>query len=71
VLRGILTTMLEIPDVNRELEEVGAMFAVFDVLRRKCKLLACTSTRPRSHKRNGDPRSDPQAAVLLYFVVRY
>ena len=27
-------TMSQIPDVNRELVEVGAMFAVFDVLRR-------------------------------------
>jgi hypothetical protein len=27
--------MSQIPDVNRELEEVGAMFAVFDALRRK------------------------------------
>jgi len=26
--------MSQIPDVNRELAEVGAMFAVFDVLRR-------------------------------------
>ena len=30
-----LMTMSQIPDVNRELAEVGAMFAVFDVLRRK------------------------------------
>jgi hypothetical protein len=28
-------TMSQIPDVNRELSEVGVMFAVFDVLRRK------------------------------------
>ena len=28
-------TMSQIPDVNRELAEVGAMFAVVDVLRRK------------------------------------
>jgi hypothetical protein len=28
-------TMSQIPDVNRELAEVRAMFAVFDVLRRK------------------------------------
>ena len=27
-------TMSQIPDVNRELAEVGAMFTVFDVLRR-------------------------------------
>jgi hypothetical protein len=27
-------TMSQIPDVNRELAEVGTMFAVFDVLRR-------------------------------------
>ncbi len=27
-------TMSQIPDVNRELAEVGAMFAAFDVLRR-------------------------------------
>jgi len=27
--------MSQIPDVNRELAELGAMFAVFDVLRRK------------------------------------
>ncbi|MEJ2343391.1 MAG: hypothetical protein P8Y10_14480, partial [Gemmatimonadales bacterium] len=30
----ILMTMSQIPDVNREFAEVGAMFAVFDVLRR-------------------------------------
>ena len=34
-LPDILMTMSQIPDVNRELEEVGAMFAVFDTLRRK------------------------------------
>jgi hypothetical protein len=28
-------TMSQIPDVNRELAEVGAMFSVFDALRRK------------------------------------
>jgi hypothetical protein len=28
-------TMSQIPDVNRELIEVGAMFAVFDALRRE------------------------------------
>ena len=28
-------TMSQVPDVNRELAEVGAMFAVFDVLRRE------------------------------------
>ena len=33
-LPDILMTMSQIPDVNRELAEVGAMFAVFDVLRR-------------------------------------
>jgi hypothetical protein len=27
--------MSQIPDVNRELAKVGAMFAVFDVLRRE------------------------------------
>jgi hypothetical protein len=27
-------TMSQIPDVNRELAEVGAMFAVFEALRR-------------------------------------
>ena len=32
-LPDILMTMSQIPDVNRELAEVGAMFAVFDVLR--------------------------------------
>jgi hypothetical protein len=31
----ILMTMSQIPDVNRELAEVGAMFSVFDALRRK------------------------------------
>jgi len=36
-------TMSQIPDVNRELAEVGAMFAVFEALRRKRLLLACTS----------------------------
>jgi len=30
-LPDILMTMSQIPDVNRELAEVGAMFAVFDV----------------------------------------
>jgi len=34
-LPDILMTMSQIPDVNRERAEVGAMFAVFDVLRRK------------------------------------
>jgi hypothetical protein len=34
-LPDILVTMSQIPDVNRELAEVGAMFAVFDALRRK------------------------------------
>ena len=34
-LADILMTMSQIPDVNRELAEVGAMFAVFDALRRK------------------------------------
>ena len=33
-LADILMTMSQIPDVNRELAEVGAMFAVFDALRR-------------------------------------
>ena len=33
-LPDILMTMSQIPDVNRELAEVGAMFAAFDVLRR-------------------------------------
>ena len=33
-LPDILMTMSQIPDVNQELAEVGAMFAVFDVLRR-------------------------------------
>jgi len=28
-------TMSQIPDVNRELAEIGAMFAVLDALRRK------------------------------------
>ena len=28
-------TMSQIPDVNRELAEVGAKFAVFEALRRK------------------------------------
>ena len=28
-------TMSQIPDVNRELAEIGAMFVVFDALRRK------------------------------------
>ena len=34
-LPDILMTMSQIPDVNRELAEVGAMFAVFDALRRE------------------------------------
>ena len=34
-LPGILMTMSQIPDVNRELAEVGAMFAMFDALRRE------------------------------------
>jgi hypothetical protein len=34
-LADILMTMSQIPDVNRELAEVGAMFAVVDALRRK------------------------------------
>ena len=34
-LADILMTMSQIPDVNRELAEVGAMFSVFDALRRK------------------------------------
>jgi hypothetical protein len=36
-LPDILMTMSQVPvpDVNRELAEVGAMFAVFDVLRGK------------------------------------
>jgi hypothetical protein len=34
-LPDILMTMSQIPDVNRELAEVGAMFAVFDAVRRK------------------------------------
>jgi hypothetical protein len=33
-LPDILMTMSQIPDVNRELAEVGALYAVFDVLRR-------------------------------------
>jgi hypothetical protein len=33
-LPDILMTMSQIPDVNRELAEVGAMFSVFDALRR-------------------------------------
>ena len=33
-LPDILMTMSQIPDVNRELAEVGTMFAVLDVLRR-------------------------------------
>jgi len=33
-LPDILMTMSQIPDVNRELAEVGAMFAVSDMLRR-------------------------------------
>jgi hypothetical protein len=28
-------TMSQIPDVNRELAEVGAMFVVYDALRKK------------------------------------
>ena len=34
-LPDILMTLSQIPDVNRELAEVGAMFSVFDALRRK------------------------------------
>ena len=34
-LPDILMTMSQIPDVNRELAEVGAMFSVFDALRRE------------------------------------
>jgi hypothetical protein len=34
-LPDILMTMSQIPDVNRELAEVGAMFSVFDALQRK------------------------------------
>ena len=34
-LPDIPMTMSQIPDVNRELAEVGAMFSVFDALRRK------------------------------------
>jgi hypothetical protein len=34
-LADVLMTMSQIPDVNRELAEVGAMFAVVDALRRK------------------------------------
>ena len=34
-LPDILMTMSQIPDVNRELAEIGAMFAVVDALRRK------------------------------------
>jgi len=34
-LPDILMTMSQIPDVNRELAEVGAMFALFDALRAK------------------------------------
>ena len=34
-LPDILMTMSQIPDVNRELAEIGAMFSVFDALRRK------------------------------------
>ena len=34
-LADILMAMSQIPDVNRELAEVGAMLAVFDVLRQK------------------------------------
>jgi len=30
----ILMTMSQIPDVNRELAEAGAMFSVFDAIRR-------------------------------------
>ena len=33
-LPDILMTMSQVPDVNRELAEVGATFAVFDLLRR-------------------------------------
>jgi len=33
-LPDILVTMSQVPDVNRELAGVGAMFSVFDVLRR-------------------------------------
>jgi len=35
VLPDILMTMSQIPDVNRELAEVGALFSLFDTLRRK------------------------------------
>ena len=34
MLPDILMTMSQIPDVNRELAEVGAMFAMFDALGR-------------------------------------
>ena len=34
-LPDILMTMSQIPDVNRELAEVGALFDVFEALRRK------------------------------------
>jgi len=34
-LPDILMTMSQIPDVNRELAEVGAMFAVVDAVRRR------------------------------------
>ena len=60
--------MLEIPDVNRELSEVAAIFAVFDVLQRKRKLLACTSTRPTSHKQNAAPQSGPKPPFLWFFA---
>jgi hypothetical protein len=33
-LPDILMTMSQIPDVNRELAEAGAMFSVFDAIRR-------------------------------------
>jgi hypothetical protein len=33
-LADILMTMSQIPDVNRELAEVGAMFSVIDAIRR-------------------------------------
>jgi hypothetical protein len=48
--------MSQIPDVNRELAEVGAMFAVFDALRRKhgrCLRTPCGRRWP--HAKACDP----------------
>jgi hypothetical protein len=39
-------TVSQIPDVNRELAEVGAMFEVFDALRRNRKRWVPVGVRP-------------------------